>query len=172
MLTGATIGVLCKPEGVSKKWTRVYYGVFLLLSQVPDFPFKNWGHDKYRISHSIFVNLLLVVIVVVPLSFLRDRIGGWKVIVGGSITWLSHLLLDSFYNQGIGIAIFWPFSTAKLVLPIPCFTAILEPYITLQRLKEYLIEFVCYFPLLLLAIGWRNGVIQRWFRRILPSRAS
>ena len=172
MLTGAAIGVLCKPEGVSKKWTRVYYGVFLLLSQVPDFPIKNWGHYRYGISHSIFVNLLLVVIVVVPLSFLRDRIGGWKVIVGGSIAWLSHLLLDSFYNHGRGVAIFWPFSKARLALPIPWFSAVLVPFITVQRLEEYLIEFVCYFPLLLLAIGLRNGTCQRLFRRILSSSGS
>jgi membrane-bound metal-dependent hydrolase YbcI (DUF457 family) len=171
-LTGATIGVLCKPAGVSKKWTRVYFGIFVLLSLVPDLPFKNWSHDRYGISHSIFVNLLLIVLVIIPLSFLRDKIGGWRVIVGGSITWLSHLLLDSFYNHGRGVAIFWPFSKARLALPMPWFSAVPEPGFTSQRLEEYLIEFVFYFPLLLLAIGLRNGICQRLFRRFVPSNGS
>lgn len=171
-LTGATIGVLCKPECVSEKWTKVYFGVFVLLSLIPDLPLRNWGHDRYGVSHSVFVNVLLFVVVVVPFSFLRDRLGGWRVIVGGSIAWLSHLLLDLFYNHGHGVAIFWPFSKARLALPIPWFSAVLEPGFTLQRLEEYLIEFACYFPLLLLAIGLRNGAYQRLFRRILPSSES
>jgi len=127
-LTGVTIGVLCKPERVSQQWTKIYFSIFVLLSLIPDLPFKNWGHDRYRISHSIFVNLLLLVIVVVPFLFLKDRIGGWRVILGGSIAWLSHLLLDSFYNHGHGVAIFWPFSEARLALPIPWFSAILVPF--------------------------------------------
>jgi membrane-bound metal-dependent hydrolase YbcI (DUF457 family) len=157
MLTGATIGVLCKPERVSKRWQPLYFGIFLLLAMMPDLPFPKWGHNSYRVSHSIFVNLVLITIVLVPAWFLRDRVGGWRVIVGGCLAWLSHLLLDSFYNHGHGVAIFWPFSRSRLVLTIPWFSAVTpETRYTWHGFREYLTEFACYFPLLLLALGLRK----------------
>ncbi len=171
MLTGATIGVLCKPKHVSKRWEMVYFGVFLLLSMVPDLPFPNWGHDRYRVSHSIFVNLLIVVIIVLWL-FLGDRVVDLRVIVGGSVAWFSHLLLDSFYNHGYGVAIFWPFSKSRLVLPIPCFSTVTSATrFTWHGFREYLVEFACYFSLLLLALVLRKSRIgQRLFERVPPSR--
>ncbi len=166
MLTGAAIGVLCKPERVSKRWETIYFGVFLFLSLIPDLPFVNWGHHSYHISHSIFSNLVLITIMVVISSFLRDRIAGWRVIVGGSMAWLSHLLLDSFYNHGAGIAIFWPFSEARLVLPIPWFSTVPAPFrFTWYGVREYLVEFACYSCLLLLAIGLRKSRIGQRLSR-------
>ena len=53
-LTGAAIGVLCRPETISTKWKMVYYGAFVFLSAIPDLPLKDWGHDRYKVSHSIF----------------------------------------------------------------------------------------------------------------------
>ena len=112
LLTGAAIGVLCKPDRTPPKWLTAYFGAFLLLANIPDLPFKNWGHDRYDISHSIFVNLFLIAMLAALLLFwkhFRSKIGGWKVIAGGMAAWLSHLLLDSFYSHGYGVAIFWPF---------------------------------------------------------------
>jgi hypothetical protein len=35
---------------------------------------------------------------------IRTRTGGWLVLAGGGVAWLSHLLLDTFYNHGLGLA--------------------------------------------------------------------
>ena len=167
LLTGAAIGVLCLPPDASTKRTVTHLLTFMLLSNVPDLPLKNWGHDQYHVSHSILVNLFLIMIVVTMLTYLkraRTRIGDGQVITGGAITWLSHLLLDSFYNHGYGIAIFWPVSDAHLVLPIPWFSVMpgSPPPITPEMIRIFLIEFACYLPLLLLAIWIRKtGIIRR-----------
>ncbi len=161
------MGVLCLPQDTSTKRTATHLVVFVLLANIPDFPLKNWSHENYQVSHSLFVNLLFIVIAMIGVTTLRDvrtRIGGWPMIVGGAIAWLSHLLLDSFYNHGHGIAIFWPFSDARLALPIPWFSTVtsLPPPITPEMIRILLIEFVCYLPFLLLAVLIRKtGIIQR-----------
>ncbi|MBN1309926.1 MAG: metal-dependent hydrolase [Anaerolineae bacterium] len=160
-LTGAAIGVLCKPDHTPSRWLAAYLGVFLLLSNIPDLPFKHWGHDRYDISHSLFVNLLLIAVTVMallPLKAFRSQIGGWKTIGGGSAAWLSHLLLDSFYNHGYGVAIFWPFSDARLALPMPWFSVVTKPaYFTVEGFREYLTEFAFYSLLLIATLIIRRA---------------
>ena len=161
VITGATLGVLCMPQHLSKRVAGAYLVAFALLANVPDFKFKNWGHDRYDISHSVFVNLLIILVVIAGLWLLprlRARIGGGTVMLGGAASWLSHLLLDSFYNHGMGVAIFWPFSAARLALPIPWFSVLSSPLpITWQVVQVWAIELVSYLPLLLLAIGLRRA---------------
>jgi len=171
-ITGAALGVLCLPQSASTKQTVTHVVAFVLLSNIPDLPLKNWSHEKYHVSHSIFVNLLLIITTIVILAYLRDvrtRIGGWPAMVSGTIAWLSHLLLDSFYNHGNGIAIFWPLSDARLVLPIPWFSTVtsLPPPITPEMIRIFLIEFVCYLPFLLLAVLIRKTEVIRRTARII-----
>ncbi len=161
VLTGAAIGVLCLPPHLSKRATGGYLVACALLANVPDFGFKNWGHDRYDISHSVFVNLLIILVLAAVLWLLpavRARIGGGTIILGGVASWLSHLLLDSFYNHGLGIAIFWPFSAARLALPIPWFSVLNSPLpITWQVVQVWAIELASFLPLLLLTIGLRRA---------------
>jgi hypothetical protein len=174
-LTGLAIGVLCLPSPTSRLTKAVHLAAFLLLANTPDFPFDNWGHDRYDISHSLFVNLLLITTAMLVVSFtpkLRAGIGGGPVITGAVIAWLSHLLLDSFYNHGLGVAIFWPFSPARLALPIPWFSLLPNspPPFTAQVWRAYSIEFACYFPLLLAAIALiTSGGVRRLGRIISRS---
>jgi membrane-bound metal-dependent hydrolase YbcI (DUF457 family) len=160
-LMGATIGVLSMPRSADKKHRIAHIAAFLFLAVIPDLPFKGWGHDRYYFSHSLFVTLLLILLVGLAFLFLkelRSKLGDWPVLIGGALAWLSHLLLDSFYNQGKGIMIYWPFSEARLALPIPWFgLGIGSP---IQIAHVLLIEFISYFPLLLLAILLR----QKWDR--------
>ncbi len=165
-LTGAAVGVMCMPRQASAQGKAVHLAVFVLLANLPDLSLRNWGHDRYDVSHSVFVNLLIIVVAAAILgSWKRANlwIGGWWVIAGGALAWLSHLLLDSFYSHGKGVAIFWPFSDARLVLPIPWFSVVESPPpITAAIIREFLVEFASYFPLVLLAILIRKtGVVRR-----------
>ena len=83
----------------------------------------------------------------------------------GTLAWLSHLLLDSFYNHGSGIPIFWPVSDASLSLPIPRFSTLdlKQAIFSNHNLSVFGIEFLAYSPLVVAAyfvsrmLGKRNG---------------
>jgi LexA-binding, inner membrane-associated putative hydrolase len=169
-LTGISIGILCLPKNSSKVHQIAHLSVFTILSIIPDLPFQGWGHgNKYYFSHSLFVNLVLILLLLIPfllLSGLRKKIGGWPVLIGAPLAWLSHLLLDSFYNTGHGIAIFWPVSNARLILPIPWLSLSQGPLypFTLVNLKIVAIETVTFLPVLLLAvIIKRSNILSRLF---------
>lgn len=160
-LTGIAIGIICLPEQPSRKRTLAHLGAFGLLANVPDLPFPHWGHDRYRVSHSLFVNLAWILIALVGCAVwgpARARMGGWRVLVAGAIACLSHLLLDSFYNHGRGIAIYWPVSAAHLRLPIPWFAVIPNPRrpFTREVVQIVVIELVCYFSLVVVAVVVRR----------------
>ncbi len=164
-LTGATLGVLSLPRGYPKRWQKSYLLIFGLLANIPDLPLKYWGHDRYEISHSLLVNGLMILSLAVFVSSWKDLKSklGWGVLLSGSLAWLSHLLLDSFYNHGNGVAIFWPFSHGRLALPIPWFSVLesLPPPLTQTTLRIVLIELVCYGTLLLCAIGLRKVRVKK-----------
>lgn len=89
--------------------------VFVALANLPDWPLPGWGHDAYHVSHSLLVNLALIA---ATTAVLRHRLG-WRLLAAGTAAWLSHLLLDSFYNHGLGVQIGWPVADYRLNLPIP-----------------------------------------------------
>lgn len=163
-LTGLTIGVLALPRAASRARVFLQLTTCGVLANVPDFPLPHWGHDRYDISHSLFVNLLLLGLMALLFAgwpTARQRVGGWPAIRGGGLAWLSHLLLDSFYNHGLGIAIFWPFSTARLVLPIVWFTALPSspPPLTWATAQIFAVEGLVYGGVFLVVVGvWRVGV--------------
>jgi len=166
-LTGLAIGVACLPGRESTRSRLLRLAIFALLAHVPDLPFRNWGHDLYYFSHSLFVNLLFIFILLIPFALLkafRARAGGWTVLLGGTLAWLSHLLLDTFYNHGLGLAVFWPFSMARLALPIPWFSVVRDasfPF-TPETTRIFLTELAFYGSLLLAVIGLRKlGVFKR-----------
>jgi membrane-bound metal-dependent hydrolase YbcI (DUF457 family) len=170
-LTGITVGVLCLPKSHSPRGRAAHLILFGLVASIPDFGLPAWGHERYDISHSLFVNSFIILLLALCLALWdkpRHRIGGWGVVLGGSLAWLSHLLLDSFYNHGHGVAIFWPFSDAHLALPIPWFSVVYKspPPLTLETARIYAIELACYGILLLIAVGVRrSGLLDRLTRQ-------
>ena len=169
-LTGIAIGVACLPGGKPTHSKLIHLAAFGLLANIPDFPFKYWGHDRYYISHSLFVNLLLILIVSSAFIFLkgvRAKVGGWAVIVGGACAWLSHLLLDTFYNHGKGLLMFWPFSDRRLALPIPWFSVVKTPVLPLTPATVHilLIEFAFYGSILLIVIGMKKIGVFNWISK-------
>jgi membrane-bound metal-dependent hydrolase YbcI (DUF457 family) len=123
-LFGASLAVAAMPRGASRRRRLAMLVSFAALANIPDLRLPMWGHERYDISHSIFVNAGLIALLAVTLVFLpraRRAVGGTAVIICGAAAWLSHLLLDSFYNHGKGVAILWPFSKGRLALPISWF---------------------------------------------------
>lgn len=162
---GATIALFAVPNGASKIRRNGTILGFLILANVPDLKFPGWGHERYDISHSIFsIGLLAAILVSLPLfsGKIRNWIGGMKVAVLGTLAMLSHLLLDSTYNHGKGIGLFWPFSEAKLNLALPWFETLQTnlPGITLHSLRVMAIELLFFGAVFLLAwlihLAWRK----------------
>ena len=104
-------------------------------------------------SHSVFVTGLLAsamaLLLLVP-GF-DSRVGG-KVIVLWSLAWMSHMVLDAIYNHGLGIGVFWPFSDAHLVLPLPWFETLTWPPFTEHNRRVFAIEFSVYSIVLALCL--------------------
>lgn len=160
-LTGLTIAVLVLPRDVSTKRRLVTMGSFALLANLPDLPFPGWGHERYDISHSVFVIggilwlTLLFALLIGPVARIA---GGRRILFAGAGACLSHLLLDTLYNHGFGLAMFWPFSEARLALPVPWFETLKTslPAITMHSIRVFLIELACYGPIFLAAVFWRK----------------
>ena len=174
-LTGIALGAASAPRDATPGRIALHLVCFALLANMPDLPFPGWGHDAYHISHSVFVNLaligLLLIVVIAAWGRIRKMVEH-HVVIAGIVAWLSHLLLDSFYNHGRGVAIFWPFSQARLALPIPWFSAVSGSPLRLDSytLRACAVEFACYLPLVLLAIGVRQLALRRVSKRTRPAR--
>jgi membrane-bound metal-dependent hydrolase YbcI (DUF457 family) len=160
ILTGLAFGVLSLPSSAPKTRCIVQLGVFAILANIPDFPLPYWGHARYLISHSIFVNSALCLLALGGLWFcdFRDTFRNSRILSLGMAAWFSHLLLDAFYNHGQGVGIFWPFSTTTLALPIPWFSVLPMPIwpLTSKGIRIAVVEFVSYAPLVLLTISIRR----------------
>jgi len=159
---GAAIALLVMPPEFSARRKCATVAAFALLAKVPDLPFPGWGHDRYDISHSVFTITLLLLAIGLTIYFVqpaRRWVGGGAIILAGATACYSHLLLDTFYNHGNGLAMFWPFSNARVALPIAWFDVIRTPYpqISLHTLKVYGVEFLAYGPVLLAA-----ALYHRW----------
>jgi hypothetical protein len=126
-LTGLAIGVLFMPSRSSWRRKAATLAAYALLANAPDLPLPHWGHHEYAVSHSMFVNLSLIAAGAIALGAwgrLRRALGGARMAAICAAAWLSHLLLDSFYNHGGGIAVYWPFSQAHIKLPLPWFRTV------------------------------------------------
>jgi len=164
-MLGASIGIVCMPQFKTVRAKAAFLTGFVVLANLPDLAVPGWGHDNYRVSHSLFVNLAMI-------AAIGGAIGLWgragvtiaaaPVILGGAAAWLSHLLLDSFYNHGQGIAIYWPFSRGRLSLPMPWFSTLegRPPYLNVHSVQVCLVEFAFYFPILALSIYCRRRLFR------------
>jgi hypothetical protein len=155
-----SIAVLTGKRDATPWWRRPVFHIFALAANIPDLPVPGWGHDLYLVSHSIFVTLALLLVAETPFWLspkLRAQAGGPRAFAGFALAWSSHMLLDSLYSHGRGIAIFWPLSDAHLALPIPWFhTVRLHPWDHAHNLSVFLVELAFYAPLLALCIYLRR----------------
>ena len=158
-LLGFSLGALAIPRSWPRRPKLLAFGVLALLAGGPDLPAPLWGHSRYLISHSLFVNLGLMVGVAAVAAAsprLRGAVGGWPLVCAGAAAWLSHLLLDSFYSHGKGVRIFWPLSGDELNLPLPWFDVLRVGIRPHDALRIFAIEFAFYGTLLALCLLWRT----------------
>lgn len=161
-LMGLTIGTLGLPYGLGPRRLALTLGALAAAANLPDLPVPGWGHDRYDVSHSVFVNAALALLVVLAARLvpgLWGATGGGRAAACAVLAWHSHLLLDSFYNHGQGIAIFWPFSAGRLVLPLPWFSTLHGGWaLDAHTLRVVAIELAAYGSLLALSVGLRAGL--------------
>jgi hypothetical protein len=166
-ITGTAIGLSVMPNYPRKHQIMFYLMIFALLATIPDWPIKDWGHDLYYVSHSIFSNLLLIALgwviwLVITRLRVNDRPGSWhvswQIMLAGSAAWLSHLLLDTFYNHAKGLLMFWPVSEARLALPIPWLSLSIRPFFNnlAGNGRVFLLEAVTFLPLVFMTIAIRR----------------
>lgn len=170
-IVGLAFAAVALPRRVNRKWLIGLPIAFVALASLPDWPIPSWGHDRYDISHSIFVNISLIGLVVLlwcMVPMFRSLIHA-RCLCLGAAAWLSHLLLDSFYNHSRGVAICWPFSDARLNFPIPWFNTLdlSQSIASPHNLSVYIIEFMAYLPVLIMAVGFRK-LINRHNKTIEP----
>ena len=156
-VTGLSIAVLVLPTGRSLLWYLLVGHFFVFFANVPDFPLPNWGHASYQVSHSIFVTgLLASLMALLLLNPAFNRQVGAKIVFWWAVTWLGHMVLDSMYNHGNGIGIFWPFSDTHLVLPLPWFETLTWPPFTEHNRSVFLIEIAFFGSILALCLWLRH----------------
>jgi hypothetical protein len=146
-LMGLAIGYVVVPRDFSKREKSIALAAFVMLTNAPDWPLPGWGHDRYDVSHSLFVTMAGVTLTGVAAAVLLRRTPylQWRSIVGGAVAWLSHLLLDTLYDGRKGLAMFWPVSDARVSLPVPCFrTMQLSPLVSAHNASVFAIEAVVY----------------------------
>lgn len=169
-LAGLTIGTLAIPRKIS--WSRkVRYSLALVLAaNLPDMPLPCWGHDRYDISHSLLTTLAGVMCLGAiwrasrPHTWPQERMA----FVLFACAWLSHLFLDTMYNHGQGLALFWPISNGRVALPIPWFETLKTPFYQLNphSLRVYGLELLSYGLVLLILFTCRQWYLRRKDLRI------
>jgi hypothetical protein len=163
-LVGLSLASLAIPAMWSRRQKLLIAVVFVALANLPDWPIPAWGHDRYAISHSLFVNIALIGVVALLWSFvprLRALIP-LRCLLLGAAGWLSHLVLDSLYNHGRGIAIFWPLSDGRLRMPIRWFSTldVSQSAFSQHNLSVFAIELLAFAPVLVFAV-LIAGVVRR-----------
>jgi hypothetical protein len=171
-LVGASLAQAAVPSGASWKQWLLIVNLYVLLAFLPDLPLPGWGHSRYIFSHSLFVNLLLIIPLAGMACYYRSRkgLGSYPLAAGAVLAWLSHFPLDALYNHAQGIAIYWPFSEAVLNLPLPWFDTLdmAQPLTAAHNVNVFLVEALFYLPLF--GAAWLGRHV--WLRRRNPAGAA
>jgi membrane-bound metal-dependent hydrolase YbcI (DUF457 family) len=143
-LTGFAIATLVVPRHWSTRAKLGTYAAMAFLANAPDAPLPGWGHDRYDISHSLFVTAGVVTLLVLIARVAFPKLPK-SLLVGGAVAWFSHLLLDTFYNHGKGLAIFWPVSDERVALPVKWFAVMMpSPILGAHNLRVFAVEGAVY----------------------------
>ena len=161
-LTGIAIAALTLPQAQSRRWYFFIGAGFVFFANLPDYPLPGWGHNSYLVSHSVFVTALLAALLGLLLLWPTFQAGvGKRVLVAWSAAWFSHMLLDSMYNHGQGIVVFWPLSDAHLAMPVSWFETIRLPAKSEHNLRVFAIEAIVFGAVLVSCLGIRQKMTRK-----------
>jgi hypothetical protein len=174
-LAGAAVGVMVLRREMPRRRQACVLAGFIVLANLPDLSLLLPRVEAYSIGHSVFVSSALCVGAAIVLRFFRSslpQVADWRIIGGGAVSLLSHLLLDSLYNHRAGVAVLWPLNSAPLAMPLPWLGHWPDSssFLTWQTLRVSCAETVTFFPLLGIAMAWRY-VIQKRKCRVVPGIA-
>lgn len=158
-LTGLAALVLAIPHQITWQRRLAWIVIYIALANIPDWPIPGWGHQDLGVSHSLWVNLALCIgIAVILKKGSPDQYGKTPILLAGAFSWMSHILLDTFYGDLPGVAIFWPFSDALVSLPVPWLKTLphVPPPFDTTVIWILLIELITFSPLFIAACLFRN----------------
>lgn len=157
-LTGLAALTFCIPRHLTG-WQKLFWAIlFISLASIPDWPLPGWGHRQLAVSHSLWANLVLVIVLVVVIrKWFPLRPGQIRILWCVGLAWLSHIGLDTLYGDLSGVAINWPFSDGLASLPLPWLNSLphVPPPFNTRVAQILLFEFFTFSPLILLACGLR-----------------
>lgn len=161
ILFGAAIAAALMPERPLRRSDAIGFFGILLAANLPDLPLPGWGHRVYPVSHSFFANGAIVAVLLLSgegIARLRKTTLGRRWPCAVFLAAASHMVLDSFYNHGRGLAVFWPFDAGRLALPIPWFSTLNPslPFWDGYNLSVMGVEILVYTPLLLTVLAVRR----------------
>ena len=154
-LTGLAIGYLAVPRATPLKPKLALLAMFAVAANAPDLPFPYWGHERYDISHSVFSTAAgLTILLTVLVSWFRGRDPvGWRILLGLAVAWYSHLLLDTLYAHGHGLAIYWPLNNDRIAVPLSWLgRANRIDVFSLHNVRVAFFELITFGPLLVFAL--------------------
>ena len=153
-LVGASIAMLCTPAKYDMRRRLVVILALILIASLPDWPIPGWGHQRLDISHSIIVNMALLLCLLVAAggltgNMLRQNI---PLAVGIIIAWMSHFLLDTLYGDS-SLHMLWPVSKVGVSLPVPWLKTMphVPPPFDQSIMNILIFETVTFLPLMLIA---------------------
>jgi membrane-bound metal-dependent hydrolase YbcI (DUF457 family) len=155
-LTGVAVGLVSIPTPIPNNRLLLGLTACAIAANTPDFRIPHWGHEEYAFSHSLVVTsafiLLLSLVTTLAAKWFKKTIP-WKIYLAVGGAWMSHLLLDTFYNHGKGLKMFWPLSDAAIALPMPWFHNIdvHAGFFAWSNISEYISEFLFFSVVVLIA---------------------
>lgn len=161
-LVGVSVSILCMPALVSRYRRWIILMAIIAAANLPDWPIPGWGHYHLAVSHSILVNGVAIIGLVIGLHLqgALARQTHRRVIIGLMVAWLSHFLLDTLYVDS-RLAIFWPFRQADVSLPVPWLKTLphVPPPFDEPVVRILMFETLTFLPLLVMAMA-----IRKWIR--------
>jgi membrane-bound metal-dependent hydrolase YbcI (DUF457 family) len=162
-LVGLSFAAAGAPE-LRRKRFLVTAALFVLFANFPDLAFRI---IPYYESHTLVTVLVILgaAAAVMGICRRREMLAEGQLILLGNLAVISHLLLDTFYNHGQGLMLFWPLSDSRQAFPIPWLSVLKPPLfpVTERHVKVWLLEFATFAPLLMLVLLGRYvaGIVRQ-----------
>lgn len=160
-LVGASTVAAARPRNTIKRdWLMLVAGAVLAI--IPDFDFfPSVVLHASRSWHRGFTHSILMAVIVFGFLLLVLGTSRLKESVAFVVAYLSHGLLDwATTKRGGGVELLWPFSTERFKLGLIGFSEFTHGFALPEMIKDGLIEFAVFTPLLLIILLLRERLFS------------